>query len=126
MKRQIINQIIYLGISLLVVILPAGCMSPAKPVKADSPNQSAQGKVSGDVLARMGDRTITVSEFGEKFNTLPAERRRGATAEKQKEKALVRLVEMTLFSLEAREQKIGNRSQALHLNVISPAHILLI
>lgn len=115
MKRQIIYQIIYQGISLLVVILLAGCMpSVTKPINAEPPAQSAQKKVSGDVLARMGDRTITVSEFGEKFNTLPAERRQGATAEEQKEKALERLVEMTLFSLEARAQKIDVEESIEH------------
>ena len=124
MKRQIIYQIIYQGISLLVVILLAGCMPSAKPVKAEPPAQSEQGQVSGsgDVLARMGDRTITVSEFGEKFNTLS--RREGATAEEQKEKALERLVEMTLFSLEARAQKI-NREKSIERAILDIADNIL-
>ena len=62
-----------------------------------------------DILARVGDRVITVSEFQERFNVLPSERRQGATVEEQKEKALERLVQMTLFSLEARAENIDRQ-----------------
>lgn len=101
------KQIIYQSISLFVVILLAGCMpSATKPVKAEPPAQSAPEKVSGDILLRVGNRTITVCEFQEAFNAFPLERRQGVGAEEQKRKVLERFVETTLLSLGARAEKI--------------------
>ena len=95
----------YWGISFLVIILLAGCgASTGKSVKASLPAQAAPERSSEDILARVGERTITVSGFDEKFNALPPEHRQGG--KEQKIKALEQLVEITLFSLEARAQKI--------------------
>ena len=104
MKRE---KRFYWGISLLVIILLAGCKaSTGKSVKAPPLTQTAPRQASGDILATVGDRIITLSEFQEGFNAVPPERRQGATVEEQKEKALEDLVQMTLFSLESRAQKI--------------------
>lgn len=112
------SKSIYWGISLLVIILLAGCTaSSRKSVKDPAVAQTAPGRASGDILARVGERTITVSEFGEKFNTLPPERRQGATSEEQKEKALERLVEITLFALEARAEEI-DREESVERTIL--------
>ena len=83
---------------LLAVVLMTGCATSTRHPVQISPAQ--------DILARIGDRVITVSEFEERFNALPARSRKGKTIEEQKEKFLEQLVEMTLFSVEARAQGI--------------------
>ncbi len=100
-----------LGVSLLVIILVVGCTAfGGKSGKVPDLGQSAPEGTSGDILAKVGERTITVSEFQERFNTLSPQKRQGGTIEVQKEKALQRLVEITLFSLEARAEGIDRET----------------
>lgn len=102
-----------LGVSLLVIVLVAGCTASAgKSVKVTGIGQSAPGGASGDILARVGERTITVSEFETRFNGLSTQNRRGKTIEEQKEKAMERMVQTTLLSLEATAEKI-DREEAV-------------
>lgn len=77
-----------------------------------------------NILARVGERAITVSEFQERFNALPSKRRQGGTVEEQKEKALERLVGKTLFCLEARAQKI-DREEAVESAILDTADTIL-
>ncbi len=96
---------------IFLALLLTGCTTFNKNSVRTSPlDRTAPGQASGDILARVGDRVITVPGFQERFNTLPSNRRQGATGEEQKEKFLERMVETFLFSLEARDKGIDKET----------------
>ena len=95
MKR---TKKLYRNLLILAAILIMGC--------ATSSQHSLQNPPPKDILARVGDYIITISEFEEKLNAIPPQYRQRFKSEEQKVKFLERLVETTLFSLEARAEKI--------------------
>lgn len=102
----------YWGVSLLVIILVAGCTaSGGKSGKVPELGQSAPAGASGDILAKVGERTISVSEFEVGFNVLSHQNRQGSTVQEQKEKYLKNMVEKSLFALEARAEGIGEEKR---------------
>ena len=89
---------IYRSLLILAAILIMGCAASNKHSLQNSPPQ--------DILAKVGDNIITLSEFEEKINAVPPQYRQKFKSEEQKAKFLERLVETALFSLEARAEKI--------------------
>ncbi|MGD8388454.1 MAG: peptidylprolyl isomerase [Desulfobacteraceae bacterium] len=71
--------------------------------------RTAQEQESEDILARVGERLISVTEFKERFDATSGP---AGTLEEQKGKALDRMVLTTLMALEARAEKI-DREEAV-------------
>ena len=71
---------------------------------------SAQNTAPRDILARIGDRVITLSEFEEKLEAMPPQYRERLKSKEEKTKFLEGQVEMSLFSLKAREEKIDKEN----------------
>ena len=90
-------------LSVFSIVLIMGCATAGQESLKGS---GVTDLPSGDILARVGTRTITVCEFGEKFSTFPSNRLQAVTVEEQKEKFLERFVQRTLLSFEASEQGI--------------------
>ena len=89
---------LYRSLLILAAILIIGCATSNKP--------SLQNPPPKDILAKAGDRIITLSEFEEKLNVIPPQYRERFKTKEQKAKFLERLVETALFYLEARAEKI--------------------
>jgi peptidyl-prolyl cis-trans isomerase C len=89
---------IYRSLLILAAILIVGCAASNKHSLQNSPPQ--------DILAKVGDNIITLSEFEETINAVPPQYRQKFKSKEQKAKFLERLVETALFSLEARAEKI--------------------
>ena len=71
------NNFFVWGVLLLVIILVAGCTAfGGKSSKVAGLGQSVPEGASGDILARVGERTITVSEFETRFNALSPQSKR--------------------------------------------------
>lgn len=88
-------QRLHLGLLVLGFLL-VGCAS----LTAHSPENSPQ-----EILAKIGNHIITLSEFEERINALPSHRRqRLLNNKKQKIKFLKRVVEIYVCSLEARKK----------------------
>jgi len=85
------------------VVLIMGCAAAGQESLKGSVATSTPSK---DILARVGNRTITVCEFQERFNTFPSNRLPAGTVNEQKEQFLERFVQRSLLSLEASEQGI--------------------
>lgn len=99
---------IYRSLLILAAILIMGCAASNKHSLQNSPPQ--------DILAKVGDNIITLSEFEEKINAAPPQYRQRFKSEEQKAKFLERLVETALFSLEARAEKI-DREKTIELRI---------
>ena len=82
---------------------------------ASSSIHSVQNPASRDILAKIGDRVITLSEFEEKLEAMPPQYREGLKNKEEKTKFLEGQVEISLFSLEAREKKIDKEKLMISL-----------
>jgi parvulin-like peptidyl-prolyl isomerase len=104
------DRLYYWGISLIVIVfLLAGCAS--SPKKGSLFAQAAPEQGAGDVVARVGDRIITVYDLQERFNAMFPDQ--DGSVAGLKKKALEGIVQMRLLSLEARAEKIdGEESVA--------------
>ena len=93
----------FLGLMVLAAFFLTG-FSPSTGHSVKNP--PAQDVGATDVVARVGDLTITLSEFKEKFNVFSRRSHMMSDNRMEREKFLERLVQMSLFSLEARAQEI--------------------
>ncbi len=100
------NKTISWGIlALAIILLITGCNSLTRQSVRNSPPQAQ------DALATVGDRIITLSEFQEKLDNIPPKYRENVTTKEQKERFLERLVQIALFSIEARTQNIDKEER---------------
>jgi len=86
---------LYFGLLVLVNVLLMGCAggSSIQYSPEDLPRES--------ILAKIGDHTITMSNFEERLNDLPTDYQKRLEDKKQKIKFLEQLVEVSLCSMEA-------------------------
>ena len=94
----------YFVLSALIMFSLIGCSSIAR--------ESVKNPTSGDTLAVIGDRIITVPEFKEKCDNL-ARRDPRMHESKQRKEYLDLLVKKTLFSLEARAKHIDKEKEVV-------------
>lgn len=103
--RKIFSVLPVLGIILLMM----GCSSLPGHSVEKSPvvkNLPAQDVAAADVVATIEDRTITLPQFMEEFDAFSRGYSRVPNNMMEREKFLNRLVQMVLFSIEAKSQDI--------------------
>ena len=87
--------------------------------EASSPTEalaSTESPSSNEVLAKIGERAIMIEDFQRKIDNLPSQYQSSMKRKGKKEKYLDKLVEVVLFSLEA-------RSEGLHKDLAVAARI---
>jgi peptidyl-prolyl cis-trans isomerase C len=104
----------YLGV--LVLFLVAGC--------ASSPQHLASNSPPTDILAKVGNRVITLSEFKDRLDNLPERYRQRLNNKEAKEKFLKKVVNLSLFSIDARAQGI-NKEKAVRPRLQDAADAVL-
>ena len=84
---------LYFGLLVLANVLLMGCTSSIQCSSEDLPRQI--------ILAKIGDHTITMSNFEERLNDLPTHYQKRLEDKEQRIKFLEQLVEVSLCSIEA-------------------------
>ena len=88
-----------------------------------TPQKAENVKAADDILARIGDRKITLQEFTKMIDRIP-KRHRNKTTLKVKSRMLDQMIESSLFAMEAREIKLDQDDDVQAQIRYSADHVL--